>query len=59
MTTVAPSMGVTSILAKYFNVGEGKRSLAEFQQELKALSTDEKAELAALAAPLLGMSVKA
>jgi hypothetical protein len=39
-------MGVASILAKYFNQGDGKRALAQFQQELKALSDDEKHELA-------------
>lgn len=41
-------------LRDYFNVGEGKRTLGEFQAELKALSTEEKAELAAGAAAAMG-----
>lgn len=38
--------GVTAILAGYFNQGDGKRALSEFQAELKALTTEEKRELA-------------
>jgi hypothetical protein len=34
-----------SILAGYFNVGEGKRPLPQFAAEVKALSDAEKAEL--------------
>jgi hypothetical protein len=41
------TMGTASILAKYFNQGAGKRALTDFQKELKELSADEKAELAA------------
>lgn len=37
---------IPTILAGYFNTGEGKRSLAEFAQELKVLSDAEKQELA-------------
>jgi len=37
---------ITSILAGYFNTGEGKRSLSEFRDELKALTDAEKLELA-------------
>lgn len=54
-----PEASTTQILARYFNEGAGKRPLAEFQKELKALSTEEKTELAQLAAPLLGVTFKA
>jgi hypothetical protein len=37
---------ITSILAGYFNAGDGKRSLSDFRNELSALSTEEKRELA-------------
>jgi hypothetical protein len=37
---------VTAILAGYFNEGEGKRAPSDFLQELKALTADEKRELA-------------
>ena len=37
---------ITAILAGYFNQGEGKRGLSDFQQELKALTVEEKLELA-------------
>jgi predicted Zn-dependent peptidase len=33
------------VLAKYFNVGEGKRPLAEFAKEIKALTVDDKEQL--------------
>jgi hypothetical protein len=37
---------ITAILSGYFNTGEGKRGASEFLAELKALSADEKRELA-------------
>lgn len=37
---------IPTILASYFNTGDGKRSLADFAAELKALSDDEKLSLA-------------
>lgn len=37
--------GAPSILAGYFNTGEGKRPLRDFTNEIKALSTEEKGEL--------------
>lgn len=40
------SKGAVAILAGYFNQDEGKRPLTEFRDELKALSDDEKTELA-------------
>jgi hypothetical protein len=33
-------------LSNYFNTGEGKVSMAKWQTEIKALSADEKRELA-------------
>jgi hypothetical protein len=38
--------GIVSILAGYFNQGDGKRSLPDFRDELKQLSDAEKTELA-------------
>jgi hypothetical protein len=37
---------VTKALNTYFNEGEGKRPAGEFLKELKALSPEEKRELA-------------
>ena len=37
---------VTKALSNYFNVDAGKRGPSEFLKELKALSTEEKRELA-------------
>lgn len=37
---------VLKALTGYFNVGDGKRSMAEWQGELKALTAEEKRELA-------------
>lgn len=51
-------MTAIQILAKYFNEGDGKRALATFQQELKALTPEEKRELALQAAPLIGATLK-
>lgn len=53
-------MKPAAILNKYFNdgsYGRPKISLAEFSQEMKALSPEEKAELTALAAEQLGVEV--
>lgn len=49
---------VVSILAGYFNQGEGKRALSEFNQELKALTDDEKLELAQGVCAITGDTVK-
>ena len=53
-----PSLKVATILARYFNTGDGKKTAGEFIKELKELSHDEKRELAYLAAPLLGVEVE-
>lgn len=37
---------VLKALAGYFNTGEGKKSLKEFSEEMKALTPEEKRELA-------------
>lgn len=37
---------ILKTLSDYFNSGEGKRSIKEFAAEVKALSDDEKRELA-------------
>jgi hypothetical protein len=37
---------VTAWLSGYFNQGEGKRHLTEWRDELKALTLEEKRELA-------------
>lgn len=50
--------GITSILAGYFNAGEGKRALTEFQAELKALTAEEKRELAEGVCKITGDSIK-
>lgn len=42
MATVTETKAIT----QYFNVDEGKRPVSEFLKELKALSPDEKHELA-------------
>lgn len=44
------------ILSDYFNTGDGKRPLPEFAKEIRALSEDEKNELAAGAAKILGVT---
>lgn len=51
--------GITSILAGYFNEGEGKRHLKDFQTELKALNTEEKQELAEGVCAITGDTIKA
>lgn len=50
---------VTAILTGYFNVGEGKRPSREWLDELKALSADEKAELAEGVCAITGDTIKA
>lgn len=50
---------VTAILAGYFNTGDGKRALAEFQKELKALTADEKLSLAQGVCEITGDTIKA
>lgn len=51
-------MTVTKALADYFNVGEGKRPPGEFLKELKALTTEEKRELAEGACSVMGWTLK-
>ena len=50
--------GIVAILSGYFNQGEGKRSLPEFRDELKALNDDEKRELAQGVCALTGDTLK-
>lgn len=45
---------VTMALTSYFNEGDGKRPLAEWNLELKALSADEKLALAKLVCEATG-----
>ena len=49
---------VTSALAAYFNEGLGTRPLSDFQKELKALSQDEKLELARGVVAITGDKLK-
>jgi hypothetical protein len=54
----------TAVLAEYFNTADSpqgyqKRPLSEFAQELRALSAEDKTELATLAAAELGHQLKA
>lgn len=49
---------ITSILAGYFNEGEGKRPLREFQAELKQLSPEEKQDLAQGVCEITGDTIK-
>jgi len=51
------AMSAIQILNKYFN-GDKQKSLTEFREEIKALSPEEKQELAGLAAPLVGAELK-
>lgn len=37
---------LTAILTSFFNVGDGKRSVTEWRDELKALTDEEKRSLA-------------
>lgn len=45
-------------IAGYFNQGDGKRPLSKFQEELKALSDEEKLELAEGACKIMGWTLK-
>lgn len=43
---MAAAKTITAILTGFFNQGEGKRPAAEWLKEMKALTVDEKRELA-------------
>lgn len=47
------------ILTGYFNEGDGKRPLKEWAEEVKALSPEEKTELANGVCAITGDTVKA
>lgn len=47
------------LLANYFNEGDGKRPLKAFAEEIKALSDDEKTELALGVCEITGDTLKA
>jgi hypothetical protein len=49
---------VTGALAGYFNEGDGKRPLGDFQKELKAMTDEEKLELAEGACAVMGWTLK-
>jgi hypothetical protein len=49
---------VTQVLSNYFNAGEGKRSASEFLKELKALTPEEKLELAEGVCAITGDTIK-
>lgn len=51
--------GITSILSGYFNQGDGKRSMTAFAAELKALTDEEKRELAEGVCAITGDTIKA
>lgn len=48
----------TALLTGYFNQGDGKRTNSEWLKELKALSPEEKLELAQGVAAITGDEVK-
>jgi len=48
----------TSAIAGYFNAGTAKRPLVDFQKELKALTEDDKRELAEGACAIMGWTLK-
>ncbi len=48
------NVSVTKALSGYFNEGEGKRRPTQFLAELKALSAEEKRELAELVVEVTG-----
>lgn len=56
--TALKVLPATSILNQYFNSGPDKKKAADFVAELRALSVEEKRELATLAAPLIGAQLK-
>lgn len=45
-------------LSDYFNQGEGKRPLSEFAKEVRALSAEEKIELAQGVCDVMGWTLK-
>jgi len=49
---------IVGALAGYFNEGGGKRPLADFQKEIKALTDAEKQELAEGACKVMGWTLK-
>jgi hypothetical protein len=49
---------VVSILTAYFNSGEGKRTNTQWLAELRALSTEEKQELAEGVCAITGDTIK-
>lgn len=49
---------IVGALAGYFNQGEGKRPLSDFQAEVKALNDAEKLELAQGACEVMGWTLK-
>lgn len=51
--TITPLKALTD----FFNSGEGKRPMTDWRNEIKALSDEEKAELAAGAAEALGKTL--
>lgn len=49
---------VLKALANYFNQGDGKRSLREFQAEIKAMTDAEKLDLARGVVAITGDTLK-
>ena len=49
---------VLKALTSYFNDGEGKRSMTQWAAEIKALSADEKLELAQGACKVMGWQLQ-
>lgn len=54
-----PELTALKILANYFNEGDGKRPLKAFAEEMKALSDDEKRDLALGVCEITGDTLKA
>jgi hypothetical protein len=59
MTNTSTTKTIITALASYFNEGAGKRPLSDFQKEIKALSDEEKLELAQGACAVMGWTLKA
>jgi hypothetical protein len=55
---MAEQKTIVGAVAGYFNQGDGKRPLAEFQAEFKALTDEEKIELAGGACEVMGWVLK-
>jgi hypothetical protein len=51
------SKTVLKAISDYFNQGDGKRPLSDFSKEIKALSPEEKAELAQGACDVMGWTL--